>query len=353
MRSLFRCAPTPSFSGAYRCRSYRDRVRHFHSSRPNQIINETVVLAHNALESVHSVTGLPWAVSIPLTAVLVRLTIAMPFQIWSLSHSSKMKKLNPLVVGWGRYFQGAVLTKAAVNRAYISPNAAEIQSQLLLRKKTKELYKRWKIRPWTRFAPLFQLPVWLTMMESMRRMVGMTGGLLSIVQGWLEKHPEAPNVPMVPSLYTEGALWFPDLLAADPYCALPVILSAAVFTNVTWGWKIKKREDIPKLPTRKERIAAHTMRVLKRAFQASALFLCPVMIASEVPAGMLIYWISSTLFATAQTKALPKIISTKSIPAPCKEKAVAVVIGGEVKTQLSGFENLGEKPTKIKTFTGR
>ncbi|EEP77093.1 predicted protein [Uncinocarpus reesii 1704] len=228
---------------------------------------------------------------------------------------------------------------------------AEVQSQLLLRKKMKELYKRWNIRPWTRYAPWVQLPVWLTMMESIRRMVGMSGGLLNIIQSWVEKHPEAPKVPIVQSLSTEGALWFPDLLVADPNGVLPAILAATVFTNVTWGWKTQSPEEISKMVLRKERIKARGLGILKRTFQASALLLWPVMTMSEVPAGMLIYWISSTLFATAQTRILPKIIAAKPTPTPCKEKVVPVNFKLEPEPGPQNPETL-RKPSKIRKLTG-
>ncbi|WEW55418.1 hypothetical protein PRK78_000849 [Emydomyces testavorans] len=317
------------------------------------MINEAVLLAHNLLEGVHSATGLPWAASIPLTAVLVRLTVAMPLQVWALSHSRRMKKLDPLLIGWGRFFQGAVMADATKNRIFLTPRAAELQSQRLLRKKRKELYKRWKIHRWTRYAPWFQLPVWLAMMESIRRMVGTSGGLLSIIQSWVEKSPNTLNVPIDQSLSTEGALWFPDLLAADPHGVLPVILAATVFTNVTWGWKTKTPEEISKLPYKKEKIMAHGLGVLKRTFQASALLLWPVMTMSQVPAGMLIYWISSTLFATAQTQTLPKMLGAKPMPTPCTEKAAAFLHGSESKSESSASKDLGRTSTKIKTLTSR
>lgn len=353
MRPLLRpalkpCSAVRAPPSAARYRQDGASIRHFHASRPNQLINEAVVLAHDLLDGVHSVTGLPWAASIPLTAILVRLTIATPLQIWSVSNARKIQKLSPLMVAWGKLYQGSVLNAARANGLYISPGVAQTQANMLFEKKRKAMYKRWKVLWWTRYMPLLQLPVWLAMMESIRRMVGMSGGLLSIVQGWVEGSPTAPNIPVVQSFSTEGALWFTDLLAADPYGALPVILSAAVFTNVTWGWKVKTPEEIAKMHFRRQRILARVSGILKRSFQFSALLLWPVMTYSEIPAGMLIYWISSTVFATAQTQIIPKVLPGKPLLTIHPEKFAGQL---ELDPKASESEQPVGRISKIKTLS--
>lgn len=188
--------------------------------------------------------------------------------------------------------------------------------------KRNELYKRWKIRPWASYASFLQLPVWLAMMEGLRRMVGMSGGLLSIIQSWIESKADGtPVIHVEPSMATEGALWFPDLLMADPTHALPVILAVTMFTNVTWGWKIKTAAEISKM-RQSEAIREKAFKVLKRILQVLSIWLAPVMIYSDAPAGLLIYWISSSTFATAQTQIVRRVMRTKAPPAPCREKSV-------------------------------
>lgn len=350
MRPLLRPALRPysvfrASRNAAWCQQDGVTIRLFHASRPNQIINEAVVLAHGLLEGVHSVSSLPWIASIPLAAVFVRLTIATPLQLWSLSNIRKQHRLQPLSIAWGRYYQSLVLNSARADGRYIGPATAHAQSHPLLLKKMRLLFKNGKVYWWARFVPLLQLPVWLTMMESIRRMTGMSGGLLSVVQGWIEKSPTAPRIPIEQSFSTEGALWFTDLLAADPYGVLPIILSAAVFTNVTWGWKVLTPEQIAKLPLRKQRISARAYGILKRSFQFSALLLWPVMTYSEIPAGMLIYWISSTVFATVQSKLIPKVLPGKEVLTTSPMKYAG---------QLEGDSKVSpvERISKIKTLSG-
>ncbi|KAI1913888.1 hypothetical protein LOZ53_002542 [Ophidiomyces ophidiicola] len=225
---------------------------------------------------------------------------------------------------------------------------AETVSQLQLRLKAKELHKRWKIRPWIQRIPLIQFPVWLAMMESIRRMVGMSGGLLSIVQGWVETFPEAPQIAVQQSMSSEGALWFSDLLATDPYGILPALLSAVVFTNISIGWKSASAEEISNMRFRKQRIKARALGIFKRTLQMSALLLWPVMTFQEVPAGMLIYWISSTIFATIQTKSFSLLLKGVPMPAPLETKLIGDKYEPETKRETPLAEDKSRKLRMIK-----
>ncbi|KAI1923386.1 hypothetical protein LOZ65_003261 [Ophidiomyces ophidiicola] len=326
----------------------RLHARQFHASRPNQLINETVVIAHNVLEAVHAATGLSWAVSIPLTAILVRFAVATPLQYWAFSHARKLKIIQPLYISWGHAIIDNTLTAAAKEGRYMPPKMAETVSQLQLRLKAKELHKRWKIRPWIQRIPLIQFPVWLAMMESIRRMVGMSGGLLSIVQGWVETFPEAPQIAIQQSMSSEGALWFSDLLATDPYGILPALLSAVVFTNISIGWKSASPEEISNMRFRKQRIKARALGIFKRTLQMSALLLWPVMTFQEVPAGMLIYWISSTIFATIQTKSFSLLLKGVPMPAPLETKLIGDKSEPETKRETPLAEDKSRKLRMIK-----
>jgi inner membrane protein COX18 len=122
----------------------------------------------------------------------------------------------------------------------------------------------------------------------------------------------------------EGALWFPDLLVADPTYALPIILSVTVFTNISWGWKLASIASLADM-RRQEVLKQLSLRILRTTLQLMAILLGPVIIQAEAPAGLLIYWISSTLFATAQTQFLSKAMPLKALPQPCRPKTVAVI----------------------------
>jgi inner membrane protein COX18 len=214
------------------------------------------------------------------------------------------------------------MEEATERRQLLPPEEAEAIAGRALKKSTKDLYKRWSVYPWGPFANLLQLPVWLSVMESLRRMVGMNGGLLSILQSWVESTGGGSSIPLEHSMSAEGAFWFPDLLAADSVYILPVLLSATVFTNITWGWKL---HDIGKTSNRKSIIRSFAVRVLKRVLQVLAISLAPCMIQAQAPAGLLIYWISSSFFATIQTRLLKKMMNSVPAPTPCIRKGVGTL----------------------------
>lgn len=316
--------------GAFgRCEASRTKalqIRHFHPTRPARFIDESVLIAHSLLQGVHSVTNLPWVASIPLTAIIVRTVVAMPLQLWAISHRRTQTKLSPVLIAWGRLHQQNVMAKAKEEGEHLGPVLAQRQVDRRWKKTTRDLYKRWRVRPWANYVPFLQLPVWLSVMESIRWMVDGPGGILRWFQSWVQTVDTESTTALIPvaeSMSTEGALWFQNLLVADPTWILPVMLSATVFTNITLGWKVTSKEalaDMPRQQARRQR----ALKGLRTGLQIMACSLAPVMIQAEIPAGLLVYWISSTLFATAQTQVLLKAMPSPPAIKPYKPKDVGV-----------------------------
>lgn len=321
------CRPLLSRPSAFISRRSTPQARSFHSSKPCQMIEGSVILAHDYLQGFHSLTGLPWVASIPLAAITVRLVIATPLQIWSLRQREASQQVNRFLVAWNKVYQKkAVTSDQQSGSVKMGPVQAELIVTRELNETKRRLHKTWGVYPGASYAQVLLLPVWLSVMESLRRMVGMSSGLLGMIQSWYESMPVdgGASIPVEPSMATQGALWFPDLLAADSTCALPVILSAMMFTNITWGWKLASAAEIAEMSVG-QAIKNRLLKVLKRTLQVLSIWLAPTMIFSEAPAGLLIYWISSVVFATAQTKVLHKIVPTRQSVAPAKGRQVGSV----------------------------
>ncbi|KAK2763890.1 hypothetical protein FQN54_009508 [Arachnomyces sp. PD_36] len=190
----------------------------------------------------------------------------------------------------------------------LSPSDVQTRAERARRRTERNMYKRWGVHPWLTHAPHLQLPIWLSMMESIRYMVDGPGGLIRWIQaltGSVNMETTAGTILVTESMSTEGALWFQNLLVADPTWILPIMLSATIVTNIRLGWNLPSHEAIAEmLPKQARRQLA--IRGLRAGLQIAACALCPTMIRAEVPAGLLVYWISSTLFATIQTQVLLK-----------------------------------------------
>ncbi|KAL8647210.1 MAG: hypothetical protein Q9226_006530 [Calogaya cf. arnoldii] len=220
----------------------------------------------------------------------------------------------------------------------------------MLMEKSREIYARTGTQRWKSFVPYLQFPIWLTAIETIRRMSGAQEGLVGLLQKsvtWSEPedplfdHKETksmpfgeqafekehlelspplddsmasevlkpPVVPVEPSFATEGALWFPDLLVPDPHLALPFLLSITLFANITHV-ELTAR----KLGTKPTAFR----RRLGNAFKIVALAVGPLTLS--MPSAIHIYWISSSLGALGYNALINWYSPLVPGVNPCKER---------------------------------
>ncbi|KAJ5514768.1 hypothetical protein N7463_004320 [Penicillium fimorum] len=142
-------------------------------------------------------------------------------------------------------------------------------------------------------------------MESLRGMSGMNSGIIAWLSSFIESQDPASaaqslHLTMEPTLANEGALWFPDLLAGDSTGVLPLFLTASILGNVLIGWKVPPWNTIQHLPK--------TEMYKQLSFTGLRTFVvvltCYIGFASwtqQMPAALMLYWITSTNVATLQT----------------------------------------------------
>src|SRR2546421_3897918 len=73
--------------------------RHFHASRPHQLVNEALLLSHAAFESLHTASGLSWGPAIFMTGILFRV-LFLPLEIAYQRNRRKWQLYQPLVYAW-------------------------------------------------------------------------------------------------------------------------------------------------------------------------------------------------------------------------------------------------------------
>ncbi|KLJ13290.1 hypothetical protein EMPG_11760 [Blastomyces silverae] len=297
--------------------------RNFHPSRPTRMVATSIECAHDLLQVVHTYTGLPWVASIPLTAVTARVVFGVPFLMWPRWQRNRKMLATPAMFAYKQMKRKSIMDAAAKEQRFLSPRVVERQTDIATRQFRKELFKRHRIRlaSFAPFAPLLQLPFWLAFMESIRSMSGWQPGLLAILQQWFNPDGVKAHVPVESSLSTEGALWFPDLMAADPLGVLPVAISVLMFTHITWGSKVRKMKDIPTL------VAQGNLQgifgwAIQRIFQAMSIWIAPVLLFSQAPAALCIYWLSTTCVAIVQSRLLAIYMPTPTLPTPCKKRTI-------------------------------
>ncbi|KFY18229.1 hypothetical protein V492_00049 [Pseudogymnoascus sp. VKM F-4246] len=145
-------------------------LRSFHAT-PRQkytIIDPVLDATHNAFLGLHHV--LPWWAAIPFAAVAVRLAF-LPLTLWSRRIMEKQRSLTPLITAW----------RGALERN-IDPSKKAPNTKVLAARKTMEIYKAFSCQRYKLFlAPALQLPFFLVIIESIRRMAGAGQGLLRLI----------------------------------------------------------------------------------------------------------------------------------------------------------------------------
>ncbi|OQD69973.1 hypothetical protein PENDEC_c028G00903 [Penicillium decumbens] len=283
------------------------QVRRFHPTKPTQLIAETLETSTAFIQGIHSVTGLPWVASIPLTAVIVRTVVGTPLQMYTRIVARRERDVAPLIHSWVLFLQ---------NTLRKHPPEAQKRFKKTMQQWTAErkthLLRKWKIHPGYKYINLLQLPIWLSLMESLRAMTGNNDGLLPSLLSWFRSGSwfgprEHVDLSLTePTLATEGALWFPDLLAGDPTGVLPVLLSASIIFNVRRGWGITtSTTSLADLPTL-QLYQATFFRGLGWFLQFLAINVGVSAMFNGLPAALMIYWITSANVASLQAYLLEK-----------------------------------------------
>ncbi|KAL4781890.1 hypothetical protein BJX76DRAFT_310146 [Aspergillus varians] len=313
------------------------QVRRFHQTRPAPFINEVLDVTSGFIHGVHSVSHLPWVLSLPLTAFLVRMGVALPLQIFTKVQGRKDSDLSPILLAWRQHYQRDVQLKAGADGTILRSQATRMVTKKL-KEQHKALRHRWGVFRFWRPANFLQMPVWIAIMESLRAMSGNDRGLipylLSLVEPSSSPGSNALHLAVEPSLATEGALWFPDLLAGDSTGILPVMLTMSILVNVRTGWKaptMKSLADLPRLE-----MAKHLSHLgLRFLIQALALNVGVASYLYEMPAALMVYWITSTNIATLQTFLLQRYM----FPTPSLKPWKQVYIGYSQRGRKAMVQN--------------
>src|SRR3954462_13851349 len=118
--------------------------RSFHATPRSQFLESTLIGTHAILEGLHSVTGLPWAYTIPLAALAIRTALFLPLGIYARRATQKQMELRPLLLAWQHvYIKEAV--KEVGNKGQM---AMSRYTAAKLRKKQQDIYARFNCGSW-------------------------------------------------------------------------------------------------------------------------------------------------------------------------------------------------------------
>lgn len=161
------------------------------------VLYTPVGLVQVLLDSLHSVTGLPWWGTIMVTTVILRVCL-FPLSIKFAKNAAKMAKIQP------------ELTEIMKRAQYYAKSGATEQQQKEM-VKVAELYRSHDCSPFTMMTlPFMQLPFFMSFFIGLRKMA----------------------LAPLESMKSGGMLWFSDLTVADPAHALPLIACGLFIMNI-------------------------------------------------------------------------------------------------------------------------
>ncbi|KAL5365550.1 hypothetical protein BJX96DRAFT_169193 [Aspergillus floccosus] len=250
----------------------------------------------------------------------------MPLQMFSRLQARKERDLLPLLNSWSKYYSQDLLRQKGQSTDSILPPDIRRDLAKNIKKKREELHKRFEVVPYWKGLNFLQIPVWISVMESLRAMSGNDKGLVPYLLSLVEPASSGDSSPIhlavEPSLATEGALWFPDLLAGDATGILPAALTMSILLNVRTGWKVPPLRDLADLP-KPELAKQFVFRGIRTSIQFLALNVGLSAYVSGMPSALMIYWITSSNIATLQTLFLEKHMFAKKPLKPWKQIFIA------------------------------
>ncbi|KAK6199270.1 Cox18 protein [Scheffersomyces amazonensis] len=266
-------------------------------------VQTIVTTMTETMQSLHSTTGLPWWILIPITTFTLRSIWTMPLAVLQRKRIRKQAELRPIISAMNPVLRLNLArnTQMAKDKATKITDESEAllasqaplvnmgYEQILVlasketRKRQKKLFKDNGVQLWKNFIlPAFQMPLWISMSVCMRDLSGWTT--------W----SSLSNKPLDSDLYNEGILWFSDLTTCDPFHAFPLALGIIALCNVEWTFKTF---DLLRSGQRKS-LRPTITDAIANISRMAVVFL--MSISLHAPTALTLYWFSSQAYSLIQ-----------------------------------------------------
>ncbi|KAI3323999.1 hypothetical protein HD806DRAFT_80862 [Xylariaceae sp. AK1471] len=320
-------------------------------------VGTAIESTQNLIIELHTITHLPWFLTIPLVALTINTFFRLPFTIYTQRIQQRRTQFGPLLQAWNSRIQQDV-QREGVPRSQRMSEVKKRQDKAL-----KRIYRKLGLQQWRVYSSFLSFPFWLLAIDGVRRLCGGPRGLIGSlitssevdavsaatnpgVETTTASHPAAtgsiadpstldPTIissavetartaVLDPSLTYEGCLWFTDLTVPDPYHILPLALSASLLWNLLpkSGDQFSDRVSIalgrrPK--SAQAQILAEDDKVGLGERAKSTLYLGLVALATlvgpltlDLPAALHLYWLASSATNALTSKALQHLMPVKA-----------------------------------------
>lgn len=296
------------------------RVRQFHASpRRNGLPAQILSIPHGLLVALHD-TGLPWAAVIPIAAISIRLVLATFCSAPARLVRAQVNEIMPLVSAKALQVREETEREMLENPHLVAKKSPQQLYKKKMEKVATELFETYGVVKNRTMLPLIQIPVFVVMAETLRRMLGMGTGFFfgtdtpededSDLLSTLTPDPDAlpdPSNWYEPTMTSEGPFAIMDLTAADPTLILPLAASVLMFANLRYGQHQRTREGLPR-----SKISQRLHNIL----MGVSIFMFPAIL--HIPAGFLYYWVCSSACSLGADIIIDKMIPLRPLVRPCR-----------------------------------
>lgn len=321
--------------------------------------------SQNLIINLHTITHLPWFLTIPLTALTVSAVFRLPFTIYTQRVLQRRTELVPLLQAWNARLQHEAHKKQKIAASQSLSEVKKLQDKV-----TKRIYSKLGLQEWRLYSVFLSFPFWLVAIDGIRRLCGgprgIIGYLVTRAAGSVDgseaatttagtatepslspdvaatDFPSSPDFdPTVassaveetartaiidPSLTYEGCLWFTDLTTSDPYHILPLALSASLLLNLLPKTKekfldrVRVARGLPPKSAHAQTLAGDEKvgrgERIRANFYLSMIGLATLVgpLTMDLPAALHLYWLASSASNGLLTKGVRHFMPVEAKP---------------------------------------
>ncbi|KAK9238166.1 hypothetical protein V1525DRAFT_432032 [Lipomyces kononenkoae] len=295
-------------------------------------LDNTVFIAQFSFKlfsAVHDITGLTWGWVIPITCILLRITLTLPVALWSRKNAQRMNDIGALVQAISSLIRNGmskgrlkILPKGFDRNALPGPGAskdevAQVFDLVETPKQRAQTIREFSKSNYTLTQKQFHVSLWRTFAVAVVQAVILFFGSRGVAQYSRVRTDDTSILRDGTHYHTQGMLWFPDLDAVDPYMILPVAFTAMTFFNIE-GY-VREGENVRAFRRARQGVLQRFFNVVARM---GGLFI--VSLSFIYPSSYTIYWLTSAFYSIVQNAFLRryyKFIPGNRLATPMKRPA--------------------------------
>lgn len=224
-----------------------------------------VTLMYNLLDTVHTMSGLPWWATVASCTLTARFCL-LPVIVYTMKNGAKMALMKPEM--------------DAVQARYKAEQRSDPGAQPRFQRDAAALMSKYDVHPMRMLlGPLCQAPIFISFFMATRRLAEFN-----------------------PSVAAEGMAWIPTMAGPDPLYILPVCASLSMLIIAELGGDTGNEQQ------------AQQMAKFKNVMRVAAIGVFPL--TYWMPSLTFCYWLSSNSFSCIQVPLMKKPAAKKYFGIP-------------------------------------